>query len=361
LEQPTATSEVLKVISSSPGELEPVFKAMLEKATTLCEAPFGGLFLRDAGLLRLVASHVPPSAPAAIFQPGSQLAVSDNAIHPLVRMIDSKAVAHINDMRTDQSYVGRNPRIVAFVETVGARTVLCVPMLKDNEFRVLGFGSVLRACPKKNITSVTDRRIAAGERTCAHERVIMSSQPSSFRRTDIKRAVQAMQAAGLGVARVELPRGTVLIIPAEEDGGAADDKQQRFRQDHAGQMRGGAMTVLHKDEPLSMKGVYPESHNCIDCGCNTAPGCPPRELAEFLMNRDGSVPMTYTGESEVYIVRNSVWKKAGIEPYGGCLCVGCLERRIGRRLKPNDFPGHPLNNPAIPCTERWRDRRDGAA
>jgi two-component system, NtrC family, sensor kinase len=134
LEQQTATSEVLKVISSSPGELEPVFKAMLEKATTLCEAPFGGLFLRDAGLLRLVASHVPPSAPAAIFQPGSQLAVSDNAIHPLVRMIDSKAVAHINDMRTDQSYVGRNPRIVAFVETVGARTVLCVPMLKDNEY-----------------------------------------------------------------------------------------------------------------------------------------------------------------------------------------------------------------------------------
>src|SRR5271169_4814263 len=134
LEQKTATLEVLRVISSSPGELEPVFQAMLEKAARLCEAPFGGLFLRDAGLLRLVASHVPSSAPAAIFQPGSQLAVSDNAIHPLVRMIDSKAVAHIADMRTDQSYVGRNPRIVAFVETVGARTVLCVPMLKDNEY-----------------------------------------------------------------------------------------------------------------------------------------------------------------------------------------------------------------------------------
>jgi GAF domain-containing protein len=130
LEQQTATSEVLRVISSSPSELEPVFQAMLEKATRLCEAPFGGLFLRDAGLLCLV----PPSAPAAIFQPGSQLAVSDNAIHPLVRMIDSKTVTHIADMRTDLSYVGRNPRIVAFVETVGARAVLCVPMLKDNEY-----------------------------------------------------------------------------------------------------------------------------------------------------------------------------------------------------------------------------------
>jgi GAF domain-containing protein len=152
-EQNTATSEVLQVISSSPSELEPVFQAMLEKATRLCEAPFGGLFIRDAGLLRLVASHVPPSAPEAIFQPGSQLAVSDNAIHPLVRMIDSKTATHIADVRRDVSYVGRNPRIVAFVETVGARAVLCVPMLKNNEY--VGAFIIFR----QEVRPFTDRQI----------------------------------------------------------------------------------------------------------------------------------------------------------------------------------------------------------
>src|SRR5262249_47064612 len=90
----------------------------------------------------------------AIFQPGSQLAVPENAIHPLVRMIESKAVAHIADMRTDQSYVGRNPRIVAFVETVVARTVLCVPMLKDGEY--VGAFIIFR----QEVRPFTDKQIA---------------------------------------------------------------------------------------------------------------------------------------------------------------------------------------------------------
>jgi hypothetical protein len=118
------------------------------------------------------------------------------------------------------------------------------------------------------------------------------------------------------------------------------------------------MTILHVKEPyLSLKGLQSEHHGCIDCGYNTAPGLPPRELAEFLINRDGTSPGTITEDSEMYIVRESVWKQAGMEPYGGCLCVGCLEKRIGRKLKPKDFPAHPFNNPGIPCTDRLRNRR----
>jgi hypothetical protein len=120
------------------------------------------------------------------------------------------------------------------------------------------------------------------------------------------------------------------------------------------------MTILHKDEqPLDLKRLHSESQCCIDCGYNTFPGCPPRELAEFLINRDGTFNTAYTEDSEVYMVRDSVWKAAGMEPYGGCLCVGCLEKRIGRKLKPKDFPSHSFNNPGMPCTERLRDRRGG--
>jgi hypothetical protein len=116
------------------------------------------------------------------------------------------------------------------------------------------------------------------------------------------------------------------------------------------------MTILHKDkQPLSLKGVYSEHHNCIDCGINTHPGAPPRQLAEFLMNRDRSLPISVSDECEVYFVHHAVWKKAGMEPHGGCLCVGCLERRIGRKLKPSDFPDHPLND--LPGTQRLLDRR----
>jgi hypothetical protein len=63
-------------------------------------------------------------------------------------------------------------------------------------------------------------------------------------------------------------------------------------------------------------------------------------------------------DSEVYVVKDEVWKAAGMEPYGGCLCVGCLEERIGRKLKPKDFNDVAApNNPNLPCTDRLRDRR----
>jgi GAF domain-containing protein/CheY-like chemotaxis protein/HAMP domain-containing protein len=132
LAQQTATADVLKVISSSPGDLAPVFEAMLENATRLCQAPFGILLLRDGEVLRIVARHVPTDS-SAIFELGSELVVADNPSHPLIRVLDTKEVFHIADLRTDPSYAEGNPRVVAFAETVGGRATLCVPMMKEGE------------------------------------------------------------------------------------------------------------------------------------------------------------------------------------------------------------------------------------
>jgi hypothetical protein len=118
------------------------------------------------------------------------------------------------------------------------------------------------------------------------------------------------------------------------------------------------MTVIHnKEQPISLIGLDSETHCCIDCGYNTAPGMAPRWLAEVLMNRDGGFTNTFTEDSELYMVRDKVWKASGMKPYGGCLCVRCLETRIGRKLKPKDFPAHAFNDPRWPCTDRLRDRR----
>jgi GAF domain-containing protein len=131
LEQQTATSEVLGVISRSPGDLRPVFQAMLENATRICEAKFGNLLLYEGDAFRVVAMHGAPPEwdalrhrdPVIRFSPGN----------PLGRAVATKQLQHITDFRMEQSYIEREPGPVALAEAAGARTVLVVPMLKENE------------------------------------------------------------------------------------------------------------------------------------------------------------------------------------------------------------------------------------
>jgi hypothetical protein len=109
-EQQTATSEVLQVISSSPGELEPVFKTMLAKAVRICEAKFGTLYLCDDNGFRAVAMH---NAPPAFAKKRAAAVVAPHPHGGLGRVARTKQVAHIVDMTKEPPYVERYPPFVA--------------------------------------------------------------------------------------------------------------------------------------------------------------------------------------------------------------------------------------------------------
>src|SRR5262249_41909283 len=151
LQQQTAAADVLTVISSTPGELEPVFNAMLEHATRICEATVGNLFLREGHVFRAVAVH--SNRQGYDLRRNPVIDLRDNPGVPLDRVVTAKQVIHIPDLRTDQSYIGKNDRVVSLVEVAGARTLLNVPMLKDDEL----IGAI--AIYRQEVRPFTDKQI----------------------------------------------------------------------------------------------------------------------------------------------------------------------------------------------------------
>jgi len=151
LEQQTAASEVLSIISSSPGELEPVFRSMLANAVRICEGKFGTLYLREADGFRTVATHNAP--PAYIEARMREALLRPPPDVPLGRVAATKQVVQIADIKKTQSYIEQNPFIVTAVELGGYRTVLAVPMLKDNEL----IGSI--NINRQEVRPFTDKQI----------------------------------------------------------------------------------------------------------------------------------------------------------------------------------------------------------
>jgi len=131
LEQQTATSEVLQVISSCAGELEPVFAAMLGRATRICEAEFGNFFLLDGETFRALAWHGEPTYVGNWQR--QPLAIKTDKPHiPLARLVETKQRVHVADLREDAAYKAGFAPLVALVDKGGARTLLIVPMLKEH-------------------------------------------------------------------------------------------------------------------------------------------------------------------------------------------------------------------------------------
>jgi signal transduction histidine kinase/uncharacterized membrane protein len=144
LEQQTATSEVLGVISSSPGELEPVFNAMLEKAVALCQAKFGNLVLFEDGKLRMVALHGAP-------RPYEDLRRRDPIVPMsavLGRMVETKRMIHVADLAAEERYATS-----AIVKLAGARSFVGVPMLKEG--RLIGAIAIYR----QEVRPFTDKQV----------------------------------------------------------------------------------------------------------------------------------------------------------------------------------------------------------
>ena len=159
LQQQTATSEVLEVISSSPGELEPVFNAMLKNATRICEAKLGSLFLYEGDRFRAVAVHGDSFyADWSRREPDLDMRDSLHKGTPLERLTRTKAILHIPDLRADEGYLSGNPRVKALVESAGARTHLVVPMLKDDEFvgAIVIYRQEVRPFSDKQIELITN-------------------------------------------------------------------------------------------------------------------------------------------------------------------------------------------------------------
>jgi class 3 adenylate cyclase len=152
LQEQTATAEVLQVISSSPGDLQPVFEAMLEKAARICDAAFGNIYRWDGDALHLVGTH---NTPPALAEARGRSPIRTNARMPVGRMLATKTTVHVADLAADPVYTEeRDPTIVAGVELGGIRTFLLVPMLKENE--LIGVFSLYRL----EVRPFTDKQIA---------------------------------------------------------------------------------------------------------------------------------------------------------------------------------------------------------
>jgi signal transduction histidine kinase len=153
LEQQTATSQVLSVISSSPGELQPVFETMLAKATELCEASYGTLWLREGDAFRTAALHGPLPEEwyeqwrsGTLYRPGPEVTIS--------RAVASRRPVQVSDMRENPAYLKGEWLPVSAVEVAGIRSLVVVPILKDNE----PIGGI--AIYRQEVRPFTDKQIA---------------------------------------------------------------------------------------------------------------------------------------------------------------------------------------------------------
>jgi signal transduction histidine kinase len=154
LEQQTATSEVLQVISSTPGDLQPVFRSMLENATRVCGANFGTMNLYNGeGFETVAVYNVPPAFAAS----REHILIRPHPDSGLGTVARTHQVMHIHDARKNPAYLAGDRAIVGMADIAGARTIVVVPMVKEDE--LIGTIAIFR----QEVRPFTDKQIALVE------------------------------------------------------------------------------------------------------------------------------------------------------------------------------------------------------
>ena len=236
LEQQTATSEVLRVISSSPGELQPVFDAMLENAVRICDATYGNIYSRDGDSFRLVASY---KTPPAFTEYRRRNPMTGSGAHWADPMLKSKTQVHIADLSLERGFIERHPSFVAAVELGRARSALAVPMLKEGE--IIGAFAVarqeVRPFIEKQIALVTN---LAAQAVIAIENTRLLNELRQ-RTDELGRSVEELRALGEvsqavnSTLELETVLSTIVANAAQLSGTEAgaiyvfDDRQREFR------------------------------------------------------------------------------------------------------------------------------------
>ena len=150
MEQQTATSEVLRVVSSSPGDLQSVFAIILENAVRICEAKFGALYLNEGEGFRAMAMHNAPPA----YEEARAGVVHPPPSSSLWRAATTKQAAQVADVMSEQGYVEGDPFVVSAVALGGYRSVFSVPMLYED--KLIGVITIFR----REARPFTDKQIA---------------------------------------------------------------------------------------------------------------------------------------------------------------------------------------------------------